>query len=159
MCPEEDRLNDKITKSGDRFVEGGNGVVIERAKRLIWMKNDTYQLTKKWMSWIQVRDYAEELSKQKYAGYNNWRMPTTPEARSLYDKSHSNKDHWGQEVPVDEIFNPGFGFLCWTSEVRNKVQAIRFGYRRGVTTFDDAYRTSRGASRLVRDILKEDNVF
>ena len=111
------------------------------------------------MNWIQVRDYAEELNTQRYAGYSNWRMPTTSEARSLYDKNHSNKDHWGQEVPVDEIFNPGFGFLCWTSEVRNKVQAIRFGYRRGVTTFDDAYRTSRGASRLVRDILKEDNLF
>jgi hypothetical protein len=85
-------------------------------------------------------------------------MPSTAEARSLYDKAHSNKDYSGQEVPVDEIFNPGFGFLCWTSEVRNKIQAIRFGYRRGITTFDDAYRTSRGASRLVRDILKEDNL-
>ena len=85
-------------------------------------------------------------------------MPNTAEAKSLYDKNHSNKDHWGQEVLIDEIFNPGFGVLCWTSEVRNKVQAIRFGYRRGGTTFDDAYRTSRCASRLVRDILKEDNL-
>ena len=56
-----------------------------------------------------------------------------------------------------DMIHPGFGFLCWTSEVRNKVHAVRFGYRRGVTTFDDAYRTSRGASRLVRDILKEDD--
>ena len=85
-------------------------------------------------------------------------MPSTLEAKSLFDKKQSNKDYWGQEVPVDKIFNSGFGFLCWTSEVRNQVQAIRFGYRRGVTTFDDAYRTSRGASRLVRDILKEDNL-
>jgi hypothetical protein len=104
---------------------------------------------------IQVRDYAEELNKKKYAGYSNWRMPNTSEARSLYDKKHSNKDHMGQQVFVDEIFSAGFCFLCWTSEVRNKVQALRFGYRRGVTTFDDAYRTSRGASRLVRAILKE----
>ena len=158
MCPEEENLDGEKIVNENRFVEGENGVVIERSKCLVWMKNDTYQLTNKWMSWIQVRDYAEELNKQKYAGYGNWRMPNTAEARSLYDKNHSNKDHWGQEVPVDEIFNPGFGFLCWTSEVRNKVQAIRFGYRRGATTFDDAYRTSRGASRLVRDILKEDNL-
>ena len=110
------------------------------------------------MSWIQVRDYTEDLNRRKHAGYSNWRMPNTAEARSLYDKKYSNRDHWGQEVSVDGIFNPGFGFLCWTSEVRNKIQAIRFGYRRGVTTYDDAYRTSRGASRLVRDILKEDNI-
>ena len=159
MCPEEKKLDDETITDGNRFVDGANGIVIERSKSLAWMKDDTYQLTKKWMSWIQVRDYAEELNKQRYAGYSNWRMPNTAEARSLYDKKHSNKDHWGQEVSIDEIFNPGFGFLCWTSEVRNKVQAIRFGYRRGVTTYDDAYRTSRGASRLVRDVLKEDNLW
>ena len=155
---EKENLGSETVKSSTRFVEGKNGIVIERSKGLVWMKDDTYQLTNKWMSWIQIRDYVEGLNKKKYAGYSNWRMPNTAEARSLYDKEHSNKDHWGQEVPVDEIFNPGFGFLCWTSEVRNKVQALRFGYRRGVTTFDDAYRTSRGASRLVRDILKEDNI-
>ena len=157
MCPEEKKLAGETTTIQNRFVEGENGTVIEYSKRLVWMKDDTYQLTKKWMSWIQVRDYAEALNKKKYAGYSNWRMPNTAEAKSLYDKNHSNKDHWGQEVPVDEIFNPGFGFLCWTSEVRNKIQVIRFGYRKGVTIYDDAYRTSRGASRLVRDILKEDN--
>ena len=158
MCPEERNSFSETTVDQTRFGEGKNGIVIEPSKRLVWMKDDTYQLTKKWMSWVQVRDYALELNKERYAGYSNWRMPNTSEARSLYDKKHSNKDHWGQEVPVDEIFNPGFGFLCWTSEVRNKVHAIRFGYRRGVTTFDDAYRTSRGASRLVRDILKEDDL-
>ena len=156
MCPEEKNSFSETVVDQTRFREGKNGIIIEPSKRLVWMKDDTYQLTKKWMSWVQVRDYALELNKERYAGYSNWRMPNTSEARSLYDKKHSNKDHWGQEVPVDEIFNPGFGFLCWTSEVRNKVQAVRFGYRRGVTTFDDAYRTSRGASRLVRDILKED---
>ena len=158
MCPEEKNSFSETTVDQTRFREGKNGIIIEPSKRLVWMKDDTYQLTKKWMSWVQVRDYALELNKERYAGYSNWRMPNTSEARSLYDKKHSNKDHWGQEVPVDEIFNPGFGFLCWTSEVRNKVHAVRFGYRRGVTTFDDAYRTSRGASRLVRDILKEDDL-
>ena len=155
---EKENLGSETVKSSTRFVEGKNGIVIERSKGLVWMKDDTYQLTKKWMNWIQVRDYAEGLNKKKYAGYSNWRMPNTAEARSLYDKNHSNKDHMGQAVPIDEIFSPGFGFLCWTSEVRNKIQALRFGYRRGVTTYDDAYRTSRGASRLVRDILKEDNL-
>jgi len=158
MCPEEKNSFSETTVDQTRFREDKNGIIIEPSKRLVWMKDDTYQLTKKWMSWVQVRDYALELNKERYAGYSDWRMPNTSEARSLYDKKHSNKDHWGQEVPVDEIFNPGFGFLCWTSEVRNKVHAVRFGYRRGVTTFDDAYRTSRGASRLVRDILKEDDL-
>ena len=151
-------MTEEITVDQARFKEGEKGIIIELSKGLVWMKYDTYQLSNKWMSWIQVRDYAEELNKKKYAGYSNWRMPSTLEAKSLYDKKHSNKDHMGQEVPVDDIFSAGFCFLCWTSEVRNKVQAIRFGFRKGVTTFDDAYRTSRGASRLVRDILKGDGL-
>ena len=151
-------MTEEITVDQARFKGGEKGIIIELSKGLVWMKYDTYQLSNKWMSWVQVRDYAEELNKKKYAGYSNWRMPSTLEAKSLYDKKHSNKDHMGQEVPVDEIFSAGFCFLCWTSEVRNKVQAIRFGFRKGVTTFDDAYRTSRGASRLVRDILKEDGL-
>jgi hypothetical protein len=151
-------MTEEVGLDQARFKEGENGIVIEPSKGLVWMKYDTYQLSNKWMSWVQVRDYAEELNKKKYAGYSNWRMPNTSEARSLYDKKHANKDHMGQQVPVDKIFTPGFSFLCWTSEVRNKIQAVRFGYRRGVTTFDDAYRTSRGASRLVRDILKEDGL-
>lgn len=158
MCPDEKSEEAVPAAAQARFVEGENDTVIERSKRLMWMKNDTYQLTEKWMSWIQVRDYAEELNKKKFAGYRNWRMPTTTEAKSLYDKTQSNKDHWGQEVPVHEIFNAGFGFLCWTGEVRNKIQAIRFGYRRGVATYDDVYRTSRGAARLVRDIQREDDL-
>ena len=151
-------MTEEIAVDQARFKEGEKGIIIELSKGLVWMKYDTYQLSNKWMSWVQVRDYAEELNKKKYAGYSNWRMPSTLEAKSLYDKIHLNKDHMGQEVPVDEIFSAGFCFLCWTSEVRNKVQAIRFGFRKGVTTFDDAYRTSRGASRLVRDILKEDGL-
>jgi hypothetical protein len=151
-------MTEEITIDQARFKEGEKGIIIELSKGLVWMKYDTYQLSNKWMSWVQVRDYAEELNQKMYAGYSNWRMPSTLEAKSLYDKKYTNKDHMGQEVPVDEIFSAGFCFLCWTSEVRNKIQAIRFGYRKGVTTFDDAYRTSRGASRLVRDILKEDGL-
>ena len=104
-------MTEEVALDQARFKEGANGIVIEPSKGLVWMKYDTYQLSNKWMSWVQVRDYAEELNKKKYAGYSNWRMPNTSEARSLYDKKHSNKDHMGQQVPVDEIFTPGFCFL------------------------------------------------
>ena len=69
MCPDEKSLEVKPAATQARFVEGANDTVIECSKRLMWMKNDTYQLTGKWMSWIQVRDYAEELNGKKYAGY------------------------------------------------------------------------------------------
>ncbi len=141
-----------------RFQEGENGTVVDRVKRLLWLKKDTWQMTGKWMSWVQIRDYSEELNRKKHAGFSGWRIPTASEVKSLHDKSQQNKDHMGQMVPHADIFDAGFSFLYWTSDVRNKVQAVRFGFRKGMTMYDDIYRTSRGSTRLVRDIEKEDGL-
>ena len=135
-----------------RFVEGDKDTVIDLKRKLLWLKQDTYQMTGKWMNWVQVRDYAKELNQSRYAGYNDWRIPTTEEAKSLYDKSQANKDHMGQAAYLSPVFAGGFGFLCWTSDVRNKIQAVRFGYRKGGMMYDDVYRVSRGSTRLVRDM-------
>jgi uncharacterized protein DUF1566 len=154
MCPDS---NDQ--QAPTRFADGENGTVIDGARRLLWLKQDTWQMTGKWMSWVQAREYSEELNRKKFGGYQGWRLPTVAEAKSLYDKKQENKDHMGQSVSHAAIFQPGFGFLYWTSDVRNKLQAVRFGFRKGLQMFDDIYRTSRGSTRLVRDIEKEDELF
>ena len=46
MCPEERNSFSETTVDQPRFKEGKNGIVIEPSKRLVWMKDDTYQLTK-----------------------------------------------------------------------------------------------------------------
>jgi hypothetical protein len=38
------------------------------------------------------------------------------------------------------------------------VQGVRLSFRKGVTMYDDIYRTSRGSSRLVRDIEKDESL-
>lgn len=141
-----------------RFIEGKDDTVIDHTKRLVWLKKDTWQITGKWMNWVQVRDFSEELNLKRYAGYGNWRLPTEDEAKSLYDKSQENLDYMGKSVPHPSVFVPGFSFLFWTSKVRNKIQGMRFGYRKGLTTYDDIYRVSRGSTRIVRDIEKEDGL-
>ncbi|PIQ97232.1 MAG: hypothetical protein COV67_05390 [Nitrospinae bacterium CG11_big_fil_rev_8_21_14_0_20_56_8] len=138
----------------ERFRENGNGVITDLSLKRVWMKKDTYQLTGKWMNLVQLRDYINQVNQEGFAGYANWRLPTPAEIKSLYVKNQTNKDMEGKPVPMYHIFEPGFGFLAWTSEIRNKVQAMRFGFRKGVMTYDDIYRTSRGATRLVRDMEK-----
>lgn len=138
-----------------RFVEGDENTVIDTRRRLVWMKQDTWQATGKWLNWLQVKEFFQEMNGAKFAGYNDWRLPTQEEAKSLFDKTQSNKDHMGQKTYFPEIFPPGFGFLCWTSEVRNKVQAVRVGFRKGGAMYDDIYRISRGATRLVRSMEKK----
>ncbi|PIQ99792.1 MAG: hypothetical protein COV66_09285 [Nitrospinae bacterium CG11_big_fil_rev_8_21_14_0_20_45_15] len=139
-------------KTAVRFVDTGEGIIMDRARNLMWLKQDTWQMTGKWMNLIQVRTYVEELNQKRHLGFGNWRIPNALEAKSLYTKTESNKDHQGQVAHLYSIFEPGFGFLCWTGDVRNKIQALRFGYRKGVMTYDDIYRPSRGSTRIVRDL-------
>jgi len=139
----------------ERFFDCGDETIFDSRSKLIWLKKDTWQMTGQWMNWVQSRDYAQELNRQKFAGYVNWRLPTPAEAKSLYEKTRENKDYAGQQARLHPAFPQGFGFLCWTSEVRNKIQAVRFGYRKGGTMFDDIYRSSRGATRLVRSMNKD----
>ncbi len=68
-----------------RFAEEGEHTVIDLQRRLIWMKQDTRQLTGKWLNWVQARDYAKELCQARFGGYNDWRMPTAEEAKSLFN--------------------------------------------------------------------------
>lgn len=146
------------SKPGGRFVEGDSDTVIDCARKLVWLKQDTWQVTGKWMSQLQVKEFAETLNRKKFAGFSNWRLPTANEAESLFDKSKKNSDNQGKVIFLSELFDPGCGFLCWTSDVRHKVQGVRLSFRKGVTMYDDIYRTSRGASRLVRNIEQEDDL-
>lgn len=148
------RVEPAGTATQERFVDGGDETVIDLQRKLVWSKQDTYQLTGKWLNWVQSRDYAKEWNQSHYAGYNDWRLPTLEEAKSLYHKSQVNKDHMGQNAYLPPVFPGGFGFLCWTGDVRNKIQAVRFGYRKGGMMYDDVYRVSRGSTRLVRDMNK-----
>tara|TARA_B100000686_G_C16702973_1_gene924550 strand:- start:707 stop:1147 length:441 start_codon:yes stop_codon:yes gene_type:complete len=138
-----------------RFVECGEDVIYDTLSSLIWQKRDVYQITGKWMNWVQSRDFIEHQNQSKACGYGDWRFPTSPEAKSLYNKANSNKDYMGQQAGLAPEFPQGFGFLCWTSEVRNKIQAVRFGYRKGAIMYDDIYRVSRGTTRLVRHVEKD----
>lgn len=154
MAQPEDRAAAPETEG--RFVEADGDVVVDLKTRLMWLKKDTWQMTGRWMNWIQARDFAEEMNRKRYTGREGWRMPTGEEARSLFGKTYRSKDYLGEPASLHPAFAPGFGFLCWTSEVRNKVQAVRFGYRKGAPMYDDIYRVSRGATRLVRGLEKNE---
>ena len=143
-------------QAGGRFIEGDSETIIDGAKRLVWLKKDTWQMAGKWMAQRQVIEFAGNLNRQRFAGFSDWRLPTTVEAKSLFDKKQKNSDNMGQTIYLSDLFEPGCGFLCWTSDVRHNIQGVRLNFRKGVTIYDDIFRVSRGASRLVRDIDKDD---
>ena len=145
-----------LEQTGGRFIVADSDTIIDGAKRLVWLKKDTWQMAGKWMAQRQVIEFAGSLNRKQFAGFSNWRLPTTVEAKSLFDKKQKNSDNMGQTIYLSDLFEPGCGFLCWTSDVRHNVQGVRLNFRKGVTIYDDIFRVSRGASRLVRDIEKDD---
>ena len=145
-----------LEQTGGRFIVADSDTIIDGAKRLVWLKKDTWQMAGKWMAQRQVIEFAGNLNRQRFAGFSDWRLPTTVEAKSLFDKKQKNSDNMGQTIYLSDLFEPGCGFLCWTSDVRHSVQGVRLNFRKGVTIYDDIFRVSRGASRLVRDIEKDD---
>ena len=145
-----------LEQTGERFIVADSDTIIDGAKRLVWLKKDTWQMAGKWMAQRQVIEFAGNLNRQRFAGFSDWRLPTTVEAKSLFDKKQKNSDNMGQTIYLSDLFEPGCGFLCWTSDVRHSVQGVRLNFRKGVTIYDDIFRVSRGASRLVRDIDKDD---
>ena len=142
---------------GGRFIEADSDTIIDGTKRLVWLKKDTWQMAGKWMGQRQIKEFAESLNRKRFAGFSNWRLPTAEEAKSLFDKKQKNSDNMGQMIHLPHLFEPGCGFLCWTSDVRHNIQGVRMNFRKGVTIYDDIFRVSRGASRLVRDIEKDDD--
>ena len=154
-------LNAMIDKSAEpadeRFIEADSDTIIDGAKRLVWAKKDTWQLSKKWMNQRQTIEFADSLNRKRFAGFSNWRLPTTIEAKSLFDKKQENSDHMGKVIYLPTVFEPGCGFLCWTSDVRHNIQGVRLSFRKGVTMYDDIFRVSRGTTRLVRNIDKQDD--
>lgn len=145
-------------KTVGRFMEADNDTIIDVAKRLVWIKKDTWQMTGKWMAQRQVKEFAGSLNRTRFAGFSNWRLPTASEAKSIFDKKQKNSDHMGQVIYLPSLFEPGCCFLCWTSDVRHNIQGVRLNFRKGVIIYDDIFRVSRGASRLVRDIEKDDSL-
>ena len=142
-------------QKSERLIEGDSDTIIDVIKRLVWLKQDTWQMSKKWMNQRQTKEFAVSLNRKRLAGFSNWRIPTAEEAKSLFDKKLQNKDNMGQEINIPNLFESGCGFLCWTSDVRHNIQGVRISFRKGAIMYDDIFRVSRGTTRLVRDIDKQ----
>jgi hypothetical protein len=99
----------------------------------MWKRQDSYQEKKEWTNWEAAQLYVEEKNKQKFAGHNDWRLPTRKELLTLYeeDKSIPWFYYWTtNEVHMDPIF--GYTSCCfWTSEEHKDQFAWHVNFLRG----------------------------
>lgn len=73
-------------------------IVIDHATGLMWQKSGSDE----WLTYEKVQAYVDKLNRERFAGYNDWRLPTIPELMSLLEpEKQSNK------LYIDPVFDSG----------------------------------------------------
>ena len=139
-----------------RFKDNGDGTISDLETKLMWKQTDSFQDTSKWVNWYKAQDYLLKLGVEKFAGHQDWRMPTLEEAESLYDEDHVIRDMDRMDIFISSTFSPGGGFTTWTSNEMPHATAAIFYYRYGHANSNHKEDITKDSVRAVRDIEKQD---
>jgi hypothetical protein len=101
---------------GERFTDNDDGTLTDAKYNKMWIKEDSYQMRGRWCSWKGAHKFVEWLNEQKFAGYEDWRVPKNQECRNLYDHESKNTDFNGDIVHIDYAFPEGCGSTYWCAE-------------------------------------------
>ena len=96
------------------FVDNGDGTVSDTRNKLMWAQSDSYAEFKYGINWFEAQDYCESANEKQLAGYDDWRLCSTEEAKMMFSFSKRNTDKDGAEIHIDDIFEEGGGHNTWT---------------------------------------------
>ena len=107
----------EIRSEDGRFLDNGDGTIIDSKTNLIWTKKDSYSDLGKCLNWHESKEYVDGL---KTGGHSDWRMPTVKELKTIFEVSKSNHLVYDQDkeypLHLDSIFAEGAAYGFWTSE-------------------------------------------
>ncbi|QPJ63966.1 MAG: DUF1566 domain-containing protein [Candidatus Nitrohelix vancouverensis] len=136
--------------SDQKFLDYGDGSILNIETKLMWIKEDYWQMNGKWVNWYTANEYAQRMNNKNFAGYSDWRLPTPEEAQTLYDRRKRNVDKDGDKIYIDTIFPKGPGWSTWTSEDKHN-KAVVVSYKdEGGRSYQDKISGEDAFLRLVR---------
>lgn len=115
------------------LVDNGDGTVTDPNSGLMWKKTDAWIDMHKFYLWSNHREYVDKFNKEKFAGYENWRIPSKAEAMTIFDNTKECMDKNWTLFPLDPIFEAGGASNTWISECTDE-KIIRFDGKIGVDT-------------------------
>jgi len=115
------------------LVDNGDGTITDPNSGLMWKKSDAWLDMHKFYTWADHQQYVDKFNKEKFAGYDNWRIPSKAEAVTIFDKTKKCLDKNGTVYSVDPIFEAGGASNTWISECSDE-KIIRYDFKVGVDT-------------------------
>ena len=133
-----------------RFIDNGDGTVTDTWTKLMWMQEDSFLMTKKFLIYLHAQRLRDKLNSESFAGHTDWRFSTKREAHSLFDKLNSVKDKYGYDIHLDPVFTPGCGYDTWTSHTRGTMTAYCYSFNSGRGGHKESGDTLNTSVRFVR---------
>lgn len=138
------------------FIDNSDGTISDTRSNLMWTKDDSYKEYSYGITWYEAHDYCEMMNDKKFAGFDDWRLPSGGEAESLFSFTQSNHDKNDAETHITDLFEPGGGHNTWTYEEKPDYPqyAQKFSYVTGNDMWeqkDNEY----SHCRLTRDVVQD----
>lgn len=115
------------------LVDNDDGTITDPNTGLMWKKSDAWIDDHKFYDWFRHREYVDKINKEKFAGYEDWRIPSKAEALTLFDKTKKCLDKNGSSFFVDPIFEAGGAGNAWISECSDD-RIVRYDWKTGIDT-------------------------
>ena len=110
-----------------RYIDQGNGTVVDQNSGLLWQKADSYHELKKGMNWYQALEYVDLKNAKRFAGFDDWRLPTLKELKNIYDPSRPAKSKDGERIGLPKSFRSDGSYYLWTNTERGLENVWYFG--------------------------------
>ena len=140
------------------LILGGEHTVIDTESRLMWKRSDSMNDMEKWVNYQDSIDYTRNLNENKFAGFDNWRLPTRDEMDRLYDESYSIKDKFEKDIHVCDCFSPGGGFSMIAQQISGRMRTFILNLRTGEYEQPDGLWTLTEAARAVRSMNLNESI-
>jgi len=94
----------KSGNSQNKYVNNYDGTITDLNTGLMWQQSGSDE----YMTYMNCTEYIKNLNIKKFAGYDDWRIPSIDELMSLIEKNDS-------KLYISDLFNPRQQF-CWSSD-------------------------------------------